>query len=103
MLFVSTSRTARAINRPRTRNASTTSARRRRSGCAAERNRQALQRPVVFVEKTCAEIGSAAAVDDSGTNHVAALAQRQALRHAVVDHGLPVVVERDDSRAVEPP
>src|SRR5687768_16081915 len=68
-----------------------------------QRNFEPTDRIVALIEEARGEIRRAAAVDDGRAYHVSPLAQRDALRDAVVDHALAIVVERDDRFAVEPP
>src|SRR6185295_593383 len=56
------------------------------------RHAEPLDGLVVLVEEAGAEIRGAAAVDDGGTDDVAALAQCEALRDSVIDHALAIVV-----------
>src|SRR5690242_8137908 len=61
------------------------------------------QRVVLRVEKTGAEIGRTAAVDDCSAHDVRPLIEREAFGNAVIDNGLPVAVNPDDLLAVDPP
>src|SRR3970040_2194237 len=62
-----------------------------------------LDRIVLRVEKPRAEVRGAARVHYGRADDVGTLVQREAARHAVVDHRLAVVVDADGFLAVDPP